>query len=318
MSEKGIIKINKLLPNSIMTLEPQRSFIDYYRVYGDRLAMHYENNGVILLPFAPIDLDLEIFQILQLPDAWKKPGGEANASPLFKPLYQRTGDKFSVDTTHPLLFVAGGDVAFAQYLQSQMTSVNAQFMAGLQHLFPLYRLPPNPTITWRFTVSENEIGHLDEFARNRPYTPELRKRQRMKAFFNVDTKPRAWRISYDIPTFLKVMKDKLPQRLPPDTNILSEVINRTGLLTECPWHEVSYPQMSLIIANGESVAHQVLFGRRVIGYEANFLAEDMIEPEKAARSAVAKWITDAGLEVDDDPNPRGDKYVATGSMYQTS
>ena len=71
-----MIELNANVPDHFLVLERKETFGDYARKYGEALAEHYENRGVIVVPFMPITLDLALFQSIAFPMEWKKIGTE--------------------------------------------------------------------------------------------------------------------------------------------------------------------------------------------------------------------------------------------------
>lgn len=301
----------RLDPGLVMALDRQESFVGYYRAYGDRLARHYEDNGIIFIPNIPITFDLELFATQTWPQPFKKVGTDNG---LARPVYFRQGTELISDGSHPLMAITNGNAVFSAYLQSHIAAFNSALLAGLQHMFPRYRLE-DYGITWRLTPTENEAPHLDVFAAGRPLTPAQRKLHRLKVFINIDAEPRHWRISSDIGSVLRAAGDRLPHRLPNDVNVLCDVINRSRVLESMPWHDIKFPQMSAVIANGETVPHQVLFGRRTIGFEGQCDAADMLDPSKLSHARLGSWLSDAGYEIDPDPTARAEKFVSGPPSY---
>ena len=70
----GMIELNANVPDHFLVLERKETFGDYARAYGEALAEHYENRGVIVVPFMPITFDLALFQSIAFPMEWKKIG----------------------------------------------------------------------------------------------------------------------------------------------------------------------------------------------------------------------------------------------------
>jgi hypothetical protein len=69
-----MIELNANVPDHFLVLERKETFGEYARTYGDALAVHYENRGVIVVPFMPITFDLGLFQSIPFPIEWKKIG----------------------------------------------------------------------------------------------------------------------------------------------------------------------------------------------------------------------------------------------------
>lgn len=302
-----MLSINPAIPNNILVLDRCESFEAYRQVYGDRLIQHYEANGAIYLPYIPIQFDLEFFAESRWPDSFKKVG---TTTGLDRPVFRRDGDRVVLQEKHPLNLLFGDRPEMAAYVQSQIAMANAQLTAGLRTLFPKYALDDQPSISWRLTPADDEQPHFDSFRSGAPIPLELQRTHRLKAFVNIDSMPRIWRIFMDLPRTLAALASLLPQRLPTNINVLNGVINRTRLIDAIPGHEIHFPQMSAIIANGETLAHQVVFGRRMIAFEALCDARCMLDPSRHSYTSIRRWLLDAGLTPDDDPHPQVAKYIS--------
>jgi hypothetical protein len=306
-----VLTINPAIPNNILVLEHRGTFLGYQRDFGDAIVRHYEDNGVVLVPHLPIAFDLELFAGTTWPAEFKKVG---SFNGLDQPVLLRSGASVKTKANHPLVLLYGNDVAKAAYVQSQIAAFNAQLTAGLQHLFPTYRFPPFISISWRLTPTENEGVHLDVFRRGQSGPEASRRLHRLKVFVNLDSEPRVWRVATDLAGALIHLSDRLPRRLPADVNVLNDILCRTGLLASLPSHEIRFPQMSAVLANGETVVHQVIHGRRMVAFECACDATDMRDSGKLSHSKVADWIRAAGLIVADDPEPKAENYVSGPSV----
>ena len=294
-----------------LVLEPRPSFGDYAREYRERLAEHYEERGVLLLPRVPIDFDLEFFQSLAFPAQWKKIG---TANGIEAPVIERRGGRVAVNRQHPLM-EHFQDVPLACYVQSQIASFDAQLRAGLRTLFPRYFSLQEGNISWRLTETSQEGLHLDFFDRGAPLTPELKRRHRLKIFINVDSEARSWRVSHDLPEVLKRCRAALPEALPDDINVVNSVIDKMGVLDDLPGHKVDYPPLSAVIVNAELVAHEVVRGRRLIAGEFWCDERDMLDPARHSHRLLARWLSDAGYRIAPDALAVARQYAHLVGSY---
>ena len=166
-----------------------------------------------------------------------------------RPLYVRQGQNLLADSVHPLLVATRGNLILATYLQAQFATFNFQFACGLQLLFPRYRLSADPSFLWRLTLTENAGQHLDVFAGGRPWPADQFRRQRLKAFINIDFAPRHWRVTHDVPGVLAAGHGLLPRTLPADPNVLNDVINRSGILGRLPFQTIPPDIYGLLAAS---------------------------------------------------------------------
>ena len=163
-----MIERNPGLPDNILLLEPKPSFGEYARAYGDRLAEHYESNGVIVVPSVPIAFDAEYFQGISFTEDLKKSLGTVNG--IEKSTITRDGKDFTVNESHPFVQLFG-DVLVATYVQRQVAAFNARLRQGLSILFPRYLSLEEANITWRLTETYEEGLHVDVFAKGAPLPP---------------------------------------------------------------------------------------------------------------------------------------------------
>ena len=132
--------------------------------------------------------------------------------------------------------------------------------------------------------------HLDSFNRGSPLDPASKTFHRVKIFMNIDREPRLWRTSLDLPGVLAACRGRLPAELPDDVNTVTHVITGTGVLKDLPFHKIAYPTMSAVICNAEAVAHEVVYGNRVIGGEFLCSQDDMLDPEKLTHRRLRGWL----------------------------
>lgn len=295
-----------------LVLDEKPAFGEYARAYGERLARHYEERGVILLPRVPIDFDLEFFQGLAFPAEWKKIG---TANGIEAPVIRRQQGRVGVDQQHPLLQYFK-EVPLACYVQSQIASFDAQLRAGLRVLFPRYYSLQEGNISWRLTETSREGLHLDFFDRGAPLKAELKQRHRLKVFINVDTEARSWRVSHDLPEVLRRGRELLPAALPDDLNVVNSVIDKLGALDDLPGHKVDYPPLSAVIVNAELVAHEVVRGRRMVAGEFWCDERDMLDPARHSHRLLPRWLADAGYGIAPDAFAVAREYADVVGSYE--
>jgi len=308
-----VIERHPDLPDPFLVLERMETLGDYARAYGDRLAEHYEALGVIVIPHLPIDFDLAFLQQLAFPREWKKIG---TLNGIEQPVIVRHGAQIAPDPSHPLVKILK-EIPLAVYVQSQVARFNSQLRIALRGLFPrYYSLERNVNITWRLSETRDEGMHLDVFDNGRPMNARLRAQHRVKIFVNIDSEPRRWRVSYDLPELLKRCRDQLPEELPDDVNVLNNVLDKIGVLDALPAHRVAYPTMSAVIVNAEAVAHEVVFGRRMVAGEFICDAADMLDPSRHTHACLARWLGAAGLRIAEDPASVAREYADLMGSYE--
>jgi hypothetical protein len=280
-----------------MVLERRERINEYYTAYGDDIARHYENNGVVVFPYFPLQFDLQLFQAMTMPEAFKKLGV---ATGLEQPVLVRSGEEIKVNSDH-VLFKLTGNPNLSIYLQSQIMSVNWQIRLALKALFPRYTSLTEGNITWRLTEAQNEGLHVDGFGSGKPFGAGARKSHRIKLFINIDSAPRQWHTSLDLPSALKAVAAKLPKAMPDNINTVNGIIGLSGVLRTLPAHKISFPTLSAVLANGELLCHEIVHGRRMIAAEYTCPYTEMLQPDKHPFPRLADWLRDAGIQVTDDP-----------------
>ena len=300
------------LPDYFLVLERKETFGDYARSYADAIAAHYENRGVVVVPHMPIRFDLDFFQGIEFPPQLKKVG---TANGLERPVVSRSNGKLSVDATHPLVGLFG-NMSMAAYAQAQIASFNGQLRTALALLFPRYRSLEEGNITWRLTETIEEGLHLDVFKGGKPLPPSSKSRHRVKIFINIDRELRRWRTSRDLPGLLRAGRDALPDELPDEINVVNDVIDKLGVLEAQPCHKVAYPTMSALIVNAEVVAHEVVYGRRMVAAEFGCAREDMLDPARHTHAAMRGWLEDAGYRIAPDAAVFAAGYRHLKGSYQ--
>lgn len=299
------------IPDHFLVLERKESFGDYARAYGNALAEHHENRGVIIAPFMPIAFDIALFQSIKFPRKWKKIG---TANGIEEPVYVRDGRDLKVRQDHPLVQLNMG-TEWACYVQSQIASFNSQLRRGLSILFPAYHSLREVNTTWRLTETVEEGMHLDVFAGGVPLGPKLKKAHRVKIFMNIDSEPRLWRTPFDLPAVLRTCRDQLPIELPDDVNVVNNAIDKFGVLKNLPYHKLAYPMMSAVISNSEAVAHEVVYDRRVIGGEFTCHQDDMLDPKKLTHERLRKWLEQEEYAIAPDPAAVAQRYANMKGSY---
>lgn len=300
------------LPDYFLVLERRETFGDYARGYADAIAAHYENRGVVVVPHMPIRFDLDFFQEIAFPPQLKKVG---TVNGLERPVVSRKDRKLSIDTAHPLVALFG-NMSMAAYAQAQIASFNGQLRTALALLFPHYRSLKEGNITWRLTETIEEGLHLDVFDGGKPLPPGAKSGHRVKVFINIDREPRRWRTSRDLPGLLGTGRGVLPDELPDDINVVNDVIDKLGVLEGQPCHNVAYPTMSAVIVNAEVVAHEVVYGRRMVAAEFGCAREDMLDPARHTHAAMRAWLEDAGYRIAPDAAAFAARYEHLKGSYQ--
>jgi hypothetical protein len=279
--QQVVIEKNPEVDDNIVVLDRHETMAGYASTYGDRIAEWYEDHKLIVVPFWPIDADLEYLQGLTMPASFAKAG---SFNGIDRPLYERKGN--ALVSMNPLTSLKA-DVAVQVYLRDQISGIYSQLRKALPLLFPRYSLQ-EVNITFRYTPTSSEgILHLDVFKA----TSDM---HRVKLFLNMDSDYRVWTTSYDLLRILEVYKERFQDISPDiDRNTLNKLVNeRVGGIV--PRHTLRYPGLSCVIGNGETVLHEVVSGNRMIAMEYRTTIDSMLKPEKYIGTVLPKHMRDLG------------------------
>ncbi len=120
--------------------------------------------------------------------------------------------------------------------------------------------------TLRFCPTTEEGLHFDTFKVGESGAFKRGVRA-FKLFLNVDKKPRVWRIGPALADFITINQHHLPNPCPDDVNTFCYVVDKLGLLDNCETRQVEIPPGGMVIANGTSIAHEVVSGDRMVCLE---------------------------------------------------
>ena len=253
----------------VTALDEHRDFAAYAKAYGDRLADWYEQDHLIVLPHVSLPGDINYLSGVTLPERFKKVG---LTSGIARHLVAERLPDGNFKLENPL-WESGLKPLEIIYLHQQIVAITSYLLHAVPRLFPHYRLVDGTgNITFRLCPTRNEGMHIDHYSKATVGSQE----HRLKLFINLDSEQRYWRIGDTIFTLIRKLRDRLPRQLPETINEVSGLVNE--LLADVPAHDLLYPRLSCIIGNGETIAHQVLYGNRVIGFEWRVDPATMVNP----------------------------------------
>lgn len=257
-----------------VVLERHESALEYQATYGDGIAEAYENQKLILLPFIRLNVDLEFLNALTFPQNFKKISA---GDRLGGNLMRRDGKRISRDPDHPINIIIENQ-GIATYVNHQIATVFEELRLAIRQLFPAYQSLREGALTWRFTESRDEIIHYDT------YEPDSRfysREHRVKFFVNLDYVPRTWHLTHRIDWVLREHREIFPETLPCHLNEITRIASGWPELQKLPYHELRFPQLSIVLGNAESIGHGVKYGNRVIGGEFFVTPEQMLDSRKS-------------------------------------
>lgn len=278
-----IIERNPDIDDNIVVLDRHDSIHGYVNTYGDRLMDWYEDHKAIVIPYWPLPIDLEFLQSIAIPPKFKKIG---SVNGIDGPLFVRKGEKFV--GINPLLHLELSTMEKI-YLRDQIQMAFRQIRLDIARLFGRYRLV-EANMTFRGVPTRDEGMHLDVFTSGADAHMH-----RLKFFINIDNQNREWRTSYSMLRALEVYRELLVDI---DADISRNELNRTltaKLGKLLPRHRISYPTLSCVVANGETVFHEVTYGNRMIGGEFFTVSQTMRSPDKFIGRQVAETMRRLGI-----------------------
>jgi len=252
---------------------------------ADEVRAHYEAHGALLLDDCGLDYDTEFIHRLSFPPEWKK-YGTVNGMTIPPVVFVDGGFK---RTPNPLGQMIKEDAMLLK-TYSELLRLEMGFKLLIMELFPAYRQIQWINCTFRFTPSENEPSHLDVFNEGKPFLPELQL-PRLKFFMNVDSQPRVWTVGPSLQDVLKHSDGSLGESLPADVNQVCDIVNKSGILDNLPSVRIEIPPRGIVFANGATVVHQLVYGRRMVALEALMPAWNVAASEW---DLIGDWITGAG------------------------
>jgi hypothetical protein len=275
---------SKYKPTDILVYKNPAAMIEAF----PEPLVHYENDGAILLEDCGFEFSPALLSKMVLPPEWKKIGS-ANGITL-APLDYKDG-AFS-RTQNPLCEIIEDD-RLLMAIYAELLRLELNFKLLISQMFPSYHNIHWINCTFRFTVTNEEPVHLDYFNEGNPTPPEG-KRPRLKIFLNVDSEPRIWNVGPRLRDVLKHSREFLGSSLPSDLNVLCATIYKSGVLDNCPRTRVEIPPGGVIFANGCTVVHQVVYGKRVVGLEGLMPGTSLFSSAGSEWDNLKPWIREAG------------------------
>ena len=91
-------------------------------------------------------------------------------------------------------------------------------------------------------------------------------------------------------------RDQLTEPVTRNLNTFNYIIDKQGLLDDLPVTRLEIPPGALLIANGSTLAHQVVYGRRMVSLEASVKMRDADNPIGSEQEDFEKALGAAGLK----------------------
>ena len=144
--------------------------------------------------------------------------------------------------------------------------------------FPSYRFA-SAMETWRFVETRDMAMHWDSYAVHV-------ERIGLRVFVNVDSQPRLWALGPDLLDFAREHHERLDLGR---CRTLSQVaLACTKGLEPRDWPRIEIPPGGLLICQAQRVGHQVLYGRRMLGFAFQVETASLTRPENSPEGLVRR------------------------------
>lgn len=259
--------------------------------------IQYNSGNALILSDAGITYDAAFFERIELPEKYRKIG---TINGVTKTPYRMKGDGLIRNPDNMLSSIIKKDAVLGK-LVYEFGHIETGLHKLVGIIFPTFDFRKLTNCTFRLYPSRNEGLHFDYFMKGAPYHTQQLDLTRVKIFLNIDSKNRIWHLGPTLKEYLRCAKDVLPGTLPADLNVLCYLIDKIGYLENCDVRTVEIPPGGAVIANGSTVAHEVVFGDRMAAIEATgFNTQPQFSEASRERMEVRRWIQEAGFDVSTD------------------
>jgi hypothetical protein len=244
----------------------------------------YEAGNVIAFPRSGLRLPESAWQFLSgmpIPVSDSNFIKKAKLRSLLAPV---TAETWGVTHVLRAFFTEADD---ARQLQALIQNVNEQLRLLVAHLFPKYKVV-GENITWRLTQTESEEMHYDS------YGLDADPHHHVRVFVNLDTKPRLWGVGNPVDETIRLYRDRCRPHARPgqDANQFNGTLNKILPWEEIPRHFVAFAPGNLWLVNSQVVAHEIVFGRRMIAATFDVDPASMLDPSRLFAEVVRKTVTE--------------------------
>ncbi len=231
----------------------------------------YERGTLICAPTITLPLspdDWNFLNEINSPSSDLNVFKKAKTANLLKPI-----DKTAFDR-HVLSYIFRGDIAKARRMQEMITTVNKTIRKHIRVLFSNY-IFVGEDITWRLTPNEGEGIHYDF------YGNEDDAHHHVRLFINIDNKPRLWGVSHDIATVIGMFPERVRAQGDVHPNRLTESLTKSLPWDEIDRHFVAFAPGNAWMVDSRKVAHEIIFGRKMIACSFLIDPKSMNDPSKS-------------------------------------
>jgi hypothetical protein len=165
-----------------------------------------------------------------------------------------------------------GEPKKAAHLQEIIRRVDAQLLKTVQATFPRYKILGNNN-TWRLTQTDPEGMHFDS------YGDATDDNHLVRLFVNLDDKPRLWGVGPRVWDVLRKYPDLFRPHRDRHPNQLNKNVNALLPWREVVKHFVAFAPRNLWLVNSQVVAHEIVWGRKMIACSFYVDPATMYRPE---------------------------------------
>lgn len=244
---------------------------------GEAWPVRAYEEGVVLLCDG-IDLGLDPDRV----QAWENRGTEPHHK---KAKHDHLTRKVPVTRDGLAGHAMGGftdDPAEATRIAEDMIHAVDRLQKIVHRAFPDYAWTDS-THSWRFRLTTAEALHYDYYA-------EHRRDNAVRVFLNLDSEPRVWGVGRRLTDTVA----RCPEAAAPAASVhqfnerLTKMMERGEAPSERAY--LVYPAGTAVVVQSQLVAHQILFGRRLLVGTFNARPSSMVNPDMLPQRVVDRIV----------------------------
>lgn len=270
--------------NVVCMMDYQRNTID--ASWAEEIRTAYEDGHVVALPSLDLGMsesDWNFINAIKSPASLDHPAKKAKMKHILVPIGK-------LPKGEHILNKLGLDDDQVFRMQLLIRRVNERLYDFVVKIFPTYKfLTTEQGITWRFTTTESEELHYDNYGFDPVHMHHVR------LFVNVDDRPRLWGIGPHMTTTLANYKERFRPHKDKHPNVLNFEINQNLPWTEVPRHYAMFLPGNAWLVNSQLVAHEIIYGRKLIACTFDIDPASMLDPAKSFNNRAFKAVSELYL-----------------------
>lgn len=168
----------------------------------------------------------------------------------------------------------------ASALQSMLIAADKAIVEIVKRWFPRYRWIREEN-TYRFTETKNEDFHWDIYNQSTPM---------VRAFVNLDRKPRVWGVGPLLPEYCAEVGDTLGIDGEDPIGVIAGKANkRFDVQRDGPTDVIEFGYGAVWLVQSQMVAHQIIYGRRMYACSVLYEETSMVD-QSYSPGGIAKRI----------------------------